>query len=238
MKKKSPTKRATFTVHDSSRKTFRKSTALKTAQTMNRLKARHEAEKKKIKAPKVEEYIPTQAELLEEAAITEKENILSLEKFQRLELEKKKTRPTKRVSSGPMVRYCSMTMPVIETDTEPPTKKTRMQEARDRETKRCERTFISFEGDIDNKVFDSIFKTADKTPKDDRRLCAITKLAARYFDPVTQLPYRNMQAFKIIREAYFRQLEETGNTESPAMQKWMEWRKAMKEQRKNKTKTG
>lgn len=42
------------------------------------MKQRVEAEKLKPKVVKVEEYIPTQEELLEEAEITEKENLKSL----------------------------------------------------------------------------------------------------------------------------------------------------------------
>lgn len=77
---KSPKKKdkCTFTVLDSGRKSFRKSTAAKTAATQSRMKQRVEAEKRKPKVVKVEEYIPTQEELLEETETTEKENIKSL----------------------------------------------------------------------------------------------------------------------------------------------------------------
>lgn len=136
-RQKSPRKRekSTFTVLDSGRKSFRKSTAAKSAATLSRIKQRVEAEKRKPKVVRVEEYIPTQEELLEEAEITEKENIKSLgkaatffsfdcagcalmsliaEKFRKMELEKKKTRPTKRVFTGPTIRYQSLTMPLVE----------------------------------------------------------------------------------------------------------------------------
>lgn len=76
--KKRKIQKATFTVRDSGRKSFRKSTALKSAATQEILKARHEAEKKKVKTIKADEWIPTQAELLEEAVFTEKENMVSL----------------------------------------------------------------------------------------------------------------------------------------------------------------
>lgn len=73
--------KATFTIRDNGRKSFRKSTALKSAATQEILKARHEAEKKKVKTIKADEWIPTQDELLEEAVFTEKENLLSLGEF-------------------------------------------------------------------------------------------------------------------------------------------------------------
>lgn len=50
-------------------------------------------------------------------------------------------------------------------------------------------------------------------------------MPARYFDPITQLPYRNIQAFKILREAYYQQLEEKGNSANPEVLKWLQWRK-------------
>lgn len=105
----------TFTVLDSGKKLLRKSTAAKSAATLQKLKARHEAEKNKPKTIKTDDYIPTQEELLEEATITEKENLKSLEKFRRMELEKKKVRPTKNSQFiGPIIRYHSMSMPVVE----------------------------------------------------------------------------------------------------------------------------
>ena len=42
------------------------------------------------------------------------------------------------------------------------------------------------------------------------KVCPVTRLPAKYFDPVTELPYANLQAFKIIREAYYQQLEAKG----------------------------
>lgn len=163
-----------------------------------------------------------------------------------MELEKKKTRPTKRIFSGPMIRYHSMTMPVVR-------KQTRGHSAphdpNDPKSK-CERTFISLENDLDEKVFHSIFKSK-RLQRNTSYLCPITKyvllsnifsllinlilvsfrLPARYFDPVTQQPYYSIQAFKILREAYYMQLEERGNTDNSEMQKWLEWRKMVKENR-------
>lgn len=253
-----------FTIHDSGRMSFRKSTAMKTAATQIRLKQRNEENKKKKKLIKIEEYIPTQEELLEEAMETEKENLKSLEKFQRLELEKKKTRPTKRQFSGPVIRYHSTSLPRIEdldgrkidlsiADTSPvkseplevdseevttprPKPKRKPTQRSLNALKNCpryERTFITFENDLDEKLFADIFKkTAPRKREDTRsRLCPITKLPAKYFDPVTKLPYRSLAAFRIIREAYYRQLEEKGNPENPDVAKWIQWRKTYKEQK-------
>lgn len=73
--------RAKFTVLDSGRKSIRASTAIKTQATKIRLKEMDDARKKKRKVRRLEEYMPTQEELLEEAKITEEENIKSLGKF-------------------------------------------------------------------------------------------------------------------------------------------------------------
>lgn len=228
-----------FTIHDSGRKSFRQSTAQKARETQIRLKERHEAEKKKPKIQKVEEYIPTQEELLEEAKETEKENIKSLEKYKRMELEKKKVRPTKNVAIGPIIRYHSMTMPLVEEMIEKRESTgdgTRRSERKANErkvvvTNKCERTFITFENDIDNKVFDSIFKPKSKRGEFRSKLCPITKLPAKYFDPVTQVPYHNLTAFKILREAYYQQLEECGNRENAQVAKFLEWRKKIRDYR-------
>lgn len=59
----------------------------------------------------------------------------------------------------------------------------------------------------------------------------IIRLPARYFDPVTQQPYYSIQAFKILREAYYMQLEEHGNRKNPEVVQWLEWRKKVKENR-------
>ncbi|EAA00898.4 AGAP001565-PA [Anopheles gambiae str. PEST] len=240
-------KRPKFTVIDSGRKSFRKSTAAKTAATQSRLKQRFEAERKRTRVIRTEEYIPTQEELLEEAEITERENIKSLERFRRMELEKQKIRPTNKKFTGPTIRYFSTAMPIIEevydsnTEVDPlsisdpkeaedtndkTSKKTTLMEV----TGQYERTFITFENDIDNKLFESYFPTPDAARKH-RQICAVTRLPARYYDPITQLPYRNMQAFKILREAYYQQLEERGNTDNPDVARWLEWRKKIKEYR-------
>ncbi|KAH8412261.1 hypothetical protein KR009_000899 [Drosophila setifemur] len=219
--------RPRFTVLDSGRKSIRTSTAIKTQATKIRLKELDDARKRKKKKVRVEDYMPTQEELLEEAKITEEENIKSLEKFQKMELEKKKTRPTKRTFTGPTIRYHSLTMPVIRKTT----RGTLLPVDPKDPSAKCERTFVTVENDFSEKVFQNIFrpKTAAKTSNG---ICPITRLPARYFDPVTQQPYYSIQAFKILREAYYMQLEQQGGVaDQPELAKWLEWRKLVKENR-------
>jgi len=40
--------------------------------------------------------------------------------------------------------------------------------------------------------------------------------------PITQLPYSNLQAFRIIREVY-QQLEGHGNRSNPEVARWIAW---------------
>ncbi|CAH1962728.1 unnamed protein product [Acanthoscelides obtectus] len=96
------------------RKSIRKSTAAKSAETAYRAKVRHLEKKKKPKKVVIEEHMPTQEELLQEAKATEEENLRSLEKYQRMESEKKIKRPFKKTISEPLIQYRSMRMPLIE----------------------------------------------------------------------------------------------------------------------------
>lgn len=242
--KKSPGKRS---ISLDAKKSLRRSTAMKSAATLHRLKARHEAERMKPKLVKNDDPLPTQEELLEEAAQTEKENLLSLEKFRRMELEKKKVRPTKGTTyQGPIIRYHSTSMPVVQDEqkvkevaeeiseeTKRTTRRSRLaasDAAKVAEKTRCERTFISFVDDINNKVFDSIFPPKPKRPRRDQ-LCAVTRLPAKYFDPITQLPYHNIMAFKILRESYYQMLETKADQSEEDTATWLAWRKQWKESR-------
>jgi len=53
-------------------------------------------------------------------------------------------------------------------------------------------------------------------------------LPAKYLDPMTQLPYKNVQTFRLLREAYYQQLEARTDlndaSQSPELSRWLEWR--------------
>ena len=57
-----------------------------------------------------------------------------------------------------------------------------------------------------------------------QKICPVTRLPAKYFDPVTRLPYANLQAFRTLREAYHTQLELMGDRNDPEVNEWLEWR--------------
>ncbi len=178
---------------------------------------------------------PTQEELLEEAKLTERLNLVSLKRFEEMELEAKKkaTRLLRREVKGPFVRYLSTTMPLIEevdekveekifvddddeeddnddSDKEETTKPNHKEEekAADGEEKdegpkattkkktpknnkakrkatsgpKQERTFLTFSD------HETLRKTLpQKKPRlPQQRICPITRLPAKYYDPVTR----------------------------------------------------
>ncbi|KAK7473760.1 hypothetical protein BaRGS_00034983 [Batillaria attramentaria] len=204
------------------RKSLRRSTAQKSKETQSRQKRREEtarilkdiALKKNVKVEDVRRL--TQEELLAEAKITEQINLKSLETYQKLELEKKRARVQKQVYRGPVVRYHSVTMPLItedacldaeiNVDEEGDAQQTRDHQPSPHSTptELCSRTFITF---TDDKIFQDVFPQR-KRKQPQRLTCPVTRLPAKYFDPITQTPYATAQAFKYIREAYAKQLEQ------------------------------
>jgi len=203
------------------RKSVRRSTAIKSEAAMSKQKIDAQKEKM-LKELAVKKNVAsirrmTQEELLEEAKITERENMQSLANYQKLELEKKRQRSTKPVCQGPTIRYHSLTMPLIEElpmepEVDVDSEEYTLQSSRVAEPKKpadllleekCARTFITF---TDDSTFDDMFPQ-QKTKPPSKAICPITKLPAKYFDPITQVPYANVQAFRCIREAYTKQLE-------------------------------
>ncbi|XP_023224393.1 vacuolar protein sorting-associated protein 72 homolog [Centruroides sculpturatus] len=204
------------------RKSVRQSTKEKSEQTERRMKQQEEL--KKNREPKKRDssryYRMTQEELLAEAKITEQKNLKSLESYQRLELEKKKTKIIKPAYKGPMIRYHSVSMPLIEELSEQENGTTEKKPTE----QRCSRNFVTF---TDEKLLREYFPNRKPKPAS-RTLCPITKMPSRYFDPVTLIPYANLQAFRFLREAYYQQLEQKGDMRQPDVAAWVEWRKKNK----------
>ena len=74
-----------------------------------------------------------------------------------------------------------------------------------------ERTFMTFS---DYETFRNNFPVKQvKHPQ--QKICPITRVPAKYFDPITRMPYANLQAFRILREAYYSQLELKGDKNDP-----------------------
>ena len=78
-----------------------------------------------------------------------------------------------------------------------------------------ERTFLTFS---DHDTYRSAFPMS-KRRLTQQKTCPITRLPAKYYDPVTQHPYANLQAFRILRETYYNQLEQKGDKSDPEVRK-------------------
>lgn len=201
---------------ETGKKSVRTSTKLKTEETAMRIKiATKERESKKKKKTTDNYRKLTQEELLKEAVLTEKINLASLEKYQKLELEKaKKNKVVKETAKGPRIIYLSTSMPLIESEEDV---------ASADNPKRCARDFITF---TEEETFNSYFKPNRKRPEPKNPpICLITNTKARFFDPVTQMPYSSASTFRALREAYCSQLEQLSDSKSPEVLTWIEWRK-------------
>ena len=208
------------------RKFTRASTVSKTAETAKRQKERianaKKLLKKKAKTTKKVERELTQEEILEESKDTEKLNLESLKKYEQMELENKRkaVRNTKRSVQGPYIRYRSVAMPNLLQDDRinvmDDLDDTTVQKKSEAEENQ-ERTFLTFsDHDTYRKAFPLQRRRLSQT-----KICPITRLPAKYFDPVTQHPYANLQAFRILRETYYNQLELKGDKSDPEVRMHM-----------------
>lgn len=170
-----------------------------------------------------------------------------------LEARKKATKLTQRTMTGPYVRFLSTAMPLVsevrpaeerivvdepdettgqstETSSTPDDPEQRLAESSSSakketpsssaDSRRQARTFLTFSD------FDSFRRSfPSKRPRHtQQKMCPITRLPAKYFDPATRLPYANLHAFRILREAYYSQLEQKGNKNDPEVKAWLDWR--------------
>ncbi|XP_065154270.1 vacuolar protein sorting-associated protein 72 homolog [Paramisgurnus dabryanus] len=64
---------------------------------------------------------------------------------------------------------------------------------------KCSRTYITFS---DDETFQRCFPQSPAPRIPVQEVCPVTHKPALYRDPITDIPYANVQAFRIIREAY------------------------------------
>lgn len=192
----------------------------------------------------------TQREMLDEAKWTELENKASLEAFTRLEEEKQQVKEKKKVIKGPVIRFHSISMPMI-SELEPsqdPTSSSRtsaaitctsvpetattmcnsITETTDlhQQTRYC-RNFLVF---TDTAAYPHAYFPSKKPPKPKRPVCPVTGLPAKYIDPITETPYATPQAFKILRSRYVRTAEEKCEKRLLQLSGWLEEKKKRKKQ--------
>ncbi|CAB1333722.1 unnamed protein product [Coregonus sp. 'balchen'] len=193
-----------------------KSTSEHTRKTNLRLQERQDAPRRRRGAH--HDRPLTQEELLAEAKITAEVNLRSLENYERLEADKKKQVHKKRRFEGPTIRYHSVLMPLVphsilkeenvdveglDQDTPLPVAAVAPSPMPSQQPLGglCSRTYITFS---DEEAFEAAFPQAVRTGSQPptQEVCPVTHKAALYRDPVTDIPYANTQAFRIIREAY------------------------------------
>uniref|UniRef100_A0A8C6SBG6 Vacuolar protein sorting-associated protein 72 homolog n=1 Tax=Neogobius melanostomus TaxID=47308 RepID=A0A8C6SBG6_9GOBI len=198
------------------RKSVRKSTSEHTRKTNLRLQERQYAPRRRRGAHRDKPL--TQEELLAEAKITAELNIRSLENYERLEADKKKQVHKKRRFDGPTIRYHSVLMPIVSSsllkeenvdveglDQDVPQSTTANPGTPSQQQQPtgglCSRTYITFsDDDAFEESFPNRAQPAPQLPV--QEVCPVTHKTALYRDPVTDIPYANARAFKIIREAY------------------------------------
>ncbi|RNA08325.1 vacuolar sorting-associated 72 -like protein [Brachionus plicatilis] len=167
-------------------KSVRSSTARKREELIQRQEEREAAKRHKTRktaSVDMEYRRLTQQELLEEAKITEQINLASLDAYQKMELEKKKKTVNKSSIKGPIIRYHSVAMPML-----------------DESGSKQSRNFLTF---TDEASLHQIFPNKKPQQIDiNLKICPITGLAAKYFDPLTKTPYATLAAFKILRERF------------------------------------
>ena len=189
-----------------------------------------EERKRKRTAPRTPKLVRklTQKELLEEAKVTEIENLVSLEAFTRLEAEKKKVKEKKTVFQGPVIRFHSVSMPLI-TEIEDISANTTTGVSGNEinpqtQDKYC-RNFMVF---TDTKAYPSVYFCSRKPSRPKKRFCPITGLQAKYIDPLTGTPYATAQAFKIIRNRYVMEEEQKCEKRLLQLSSWLEEKKRKK----------
>ncbi|XP_035284772.1 vacuolar protein sorting-associated protein 72 homolog isoform X2 [Anguilla anguilla] len=209
-----------------SRKSVRQSTTEHTRLTYLRLQERQVAPRRRKGAH--HDRPLTQDELLAEAKLTAEINLRSLENYERLEADKKKHVNKKMRFDGPTIRYHSVLMPLVtdahlkeenvdvegldqDTPQAPPTAPLPSTEAATSSSSSsssssqqlpgglCARTYLTFS---DDEAFELVFPHAPPPRPPVQEVCPVTHKPALYRDPVTDIPYANTRAFKIIREAY------------------------------------
>ena len=179
----------------------------------------------------------TQEEILAEARITEIENLASLEAFTRLEAEKKRVKERKTVLQGPVVRFHSVSMPLIAESSSRSAENDAVEEKEvaevanstgskpQAEEKYC-RNFLIF---TDTQSFPAAYFPSRRACKPRQKLfCPITGLPAKYIDPLTSTPYATPQAFKILRNRYVSEGEQKCEKRLLQLSNWLEEKKRKK----------
>lgn len=200
------------------RKSFRLATV---EQRREHERRQEESRNKPKKAAKQTQYRKlTQEEILAESEITERENLASLDAYRRLEEEKKKAKVPKPKIVGPVIRFHSVTAPLVDIGVRSSVEVLRDTADKDRPSQvselnredhsqapaaqqRCCRSFVTF---TDASSFPRAYfpVPARRMKLHQQPMCCVTGLPAKYKDPLTKMPYATAEAFRMIRAHYMR----------------------------------
>ena len=103
--------------------------------------------------------------------------------------------------------------------TQQPTQKTQP------EVLRQSRNFLIF---TDTSKYPSEYFPSVRPQKPKRRLCPVTRLPAKYIDPLTRTPYATPFAFKVIRTRYVNEAEQKCEQRLLQLSSWLEEKKKKK----------
>lgn len=149
--------------------------------------------------------MPSQQELLEEAKITEEENLKSLEKFEQLELQRKLTRSKPRASFLTSVKFQSKAYSSYNGDDDTLNIETDEQNESTKRHEYYERSTVTVN---EPHAFEKLFPKKTAKLVRPHRQCIFTEDFARYRDPLTGHPYKNQKIFSILRSVYSMHLDE------------------------------
>ena len=214
-------KKSEVTVYSNERRILRKSTIdlakVKEKQRQDQERQRIKSSSQSVVHPKKYERL-TQEQLLREARRTEVKNLASLESY-RLQSEKKNYKEKKHTIEGPVIRYHSVMMPIVDNTVN------KMDDTICADENRYSRNFIVFTDDSFYKTFSYPCPTRPK-----RLYCSVTGLPAKYIDPLTKVPYATAQAFKIIRNHYVKEKEDKCEARIVQLNNWLQEKKKLKKQ--------
>jgi hypothetical protein len=132
----------------------------------------------------------------------------SSEAYQQIELKKKENKRMKLIQECP--RICTSSMTINESSDQ---WNDLLDESYQIESlsERCSRQFISF---THIQTYNETFSKLNSSTRHRRRLCPITGMPAQYFDPLTQMPYATLEAYKILRRIYAEEMKKQKRTAS------------------------
>jgi len=172
---------------------------------ISKVKREHEAKNRaKRKSTKREWKMPTQEEIMEECRLTEEKNLELLHAFRLHEEQKKKTRATKRRNTmGAYIRYHSIAAPIVKLgglSANSPQHGITGSDHKVTALRYCTRNFVTFS---DPRIVPHFLqKHHPKIQPAEKLYCPVTRLPAKYMDPLTGTPYATCKAFKTIRDSF------------------------------------